>query len=74
MHVDVSMYFATVVCCRRPVFEPQTAAEERFTSSVCTVMLSSYAFSSCTRNVLYSGVHVFGSPTDAVRKFASGPS
>ena len=40
---------------------------------VCSSRSSLHAFSSLTRKVLNSGVQVFGSIAEGVRKFASGP-
>ena len=74
IQVDVSMYFETVGSVRIPVVVPHIDAEECLISSVCeAIAASSYALSRVTRNALYSGVQVFGSPDDDVRKFASGP-
>src|SRR5262252_2311850 len=74
MQVEVSMYLETTGVDRRPVRLPHICAEERRIERLCAAMSpSSYAFSTFTRNALYSGVHVLGSWAEGVSVFASGP-
>src|ERR1700759_3479405 len=79
MQVEVSMYLLRAGLCLSPLGCPRSEADDWRISRPWMGMIDPQAvargsaFSMRTRKVLYSGVHVFASPTVGVIRFASGP-